>query len=252
MTAIKNNLVPNNIATKVISAGKNSMQYITIHETGNTAKGADANAHANLQANGNSRQASWHITVDDKQAIRSFLDTSVCWHAGASYPQTSGNPRSIGIEICVNSDGDFTTAVKNAASVTAQLMLLHNIPIGRVVQHNHWSGKNCPENLRSGRKGITWQQFKQFVLDEYAGKTVAAVDKAKEDDDELKFSSPSARALWETMITSKAQREIVIQAAVDAGYSKAWIKDLEDGKIEPGDFAGLMAGTLIKMHKQNK
>ncbi|GKV67288.1 MULTISPECIES: M15 family metallopeptidase [unclassified Sporosarcina] len=81
---------------------------------------------------------------------------------------------------------------------------------------------------------------------------VAAVGKPKEDEDELKFSSPSARALWETMITSKAQREIVIQAAVEAGYSENWIKDLEDGKVEPGDLAGLMAGTLVKMHKQIK
>lgn len=250
MVEIKNHLVPNKFALKVISAGVNTRQYITIHETGNAKKGADAKAHANLQVNGNSREASWHIQVDDKQAIRSFLDTSICWHAGAKAPRTSGNPLSIGIEICVNSDGDFTAAVKNAASVTAQLMRLHNIPIDRVVQHNHWSGKNCPEILRNGKKGIDWTKFKQMVLDEYAGKVVAAVD--KEDDDELKFSSGAARALWETMITSKAQREIVIQAAVDAGYSESWIKDLEDGKVEPGDLAGLMAGTLVKMHKKNK
>lgn len=81
---------------------------------------------------------------------------------------------------------------------------------------------------------------------------VAGVNNKVEEDDELKFSSGAARTLWETMITSKAQREIIIKAAVDAGYSPTWIKDLEEGKVEPGDLAGLMAGTLVKLHKQNK
>lgn len=250
MVKIESQLVPNKFAFKVISAGINTRQYITIHETGNTDKGSDANAHARLQANGNNREASWHITVDDKRAIRSFLDTSICWHAGAKAPRTSGNPRSIGVEICVNSDGDYSAAVRNAASVVAQLMRVHSIPISKVVQHNHWSGKDCPYNLRGGRKGVNWTQFKQMVLAEYEGKTVAAVDK-KEDED-LKFSSGAAKSLWETMIQSKAQREIVIQAAVNAGYSKTWIKDLEEGKVESGDLAGLMAGTIVKLYKQNK
>jgi N-acetylmuramoyl-L-alanine amidase len=28
-------------------------------------------------------------------------------------------------------------------------MSKHNIPIGNVVQHNKWSGKNCPRRLRA-------------------------------------------------------------------------------------------------------
>ena len=91
-------------------------------------------------------------------------------------------------------------------------------------------------------------------INDYFGiKTIEATPNvSKEDDDELKFSSGAAKKLWETLIDSKAQREIVIQAAVDAGYSKTWIKDLENGKVQDGDLAGLMAGTLVKLHKQNK
>ena len=41
---------------------KMNPEYITIHETDNTAKGANDEAHARLQYNGNSRQASWHFS----------------------------------------------------------------------------------------------------------------------------------------------------------------------------------------------
>ena len=169
MVVVKSQLVPSGVASKVTSKGTNTRQYITVHETDNTNAGADASAHARLQANGNSRQASWHITVDDTQAIRSFPDTAICWHAGAKAPRVSGNPRSIGVEICVNSGSNYRKAVENAAMVVAGLMKENGIPIERVVQHNHWSGKNCPRHLRAGDWGVTWAQFKQMVLVAYRG-----------------------------------------------------------------------------------
>ena len=159
MVTIKNDMVPASIAASVTSRGTNKRAYITVHETDNNSKGADASAHARLQKNGNSRQASWHITVDDKTAIRSFPDTAICWHAGSKYPGHSGNPVSIGVEICVNSDGNYRKAVDNAAQVVAYLMKQNGIPLTRVVQHNHWSGKNCPRHLRSGDWGVLWSQF---------------------------------------------------------------------------------------------
>jgi len=148
MVTIRNQLVSSRAVT---SSGTNPRRYITIHETANTARGANAQAHANLQSNGFS--ASWHITVDDTQAIRSYPDTVRCWHAGDG--SGHGNMSSIGIEICVNSDGNFNRAKANAAAVVRQLRQQYNIPRSRVVQHNHWSGKNCPANLR--RSG--WAAF---------------------------------------------------------------------------------------------
>lgn len=137
-------------------AGTNPRKYITIHETANTTKGANAQAHANLQSRGFS--ASFHWQVDDKEAIQSFPHTVRCWHAGDG--RGRGNYESIGIEICVNSDGDFKKAVQNAAKLVRQIMRQENIPIQNVVQHNHWSGKNCPTNLRKGRG---WADFIQEV-----------------------------------------------------------------------------------------
>lgn len=140
----------------------NKKKYITIHETANTSKGADAATHGRLQQNGFS--ASWHYTVDDKQAVQSFPHSAQCWHAGDG--KGNGNLNSIGIEICVNSDGDFKKAVKNAAELVKKIMKDENISLGNVVQHHRWSGKNCPANLRSGSKGINWNDFINLIKGE--------------------------------------------------------------------------------------
>ena len=154
MVSIKKQLV----AVRSLTSGVgNPCNYITIHETANTVKGANAQSHANLQSKGNSRLASWHYQVDDKEIIQSFLDNVQCWHAGDG--QGKGNMESIAIEICVNSDGNFKKAVKNAAELVKYLVKQHSIPIGNVVQHNRWSGKDCPQNLRHGSKGIDWNDF---------------------------------------------------------------------------------------------
>ena len=139
-------------------------KYITIHETDNTARGANDEAHANLQYNGNTRQASWHFTVDDDSIYQSIPTDEVAWHAGDG--DGPGNMSSIAIEICVNSDGDFKKAVKDAAWLTKYLMEKLNISISNVVQHYHWSGKDCPRYLRSGEKGIKWNDFLDLVKSE--------------------------------------------------------------------------------------
>lgn len=138
---------------------------VTIHETANTSVGANAAAHANLQSKGNVRSASWHWQVDDKEAVQSFLHNVKCWHAGAA----AGNNTSIGIEICVNSDGNFAQAVENAAQLTAQILKERRLNPSHVVQHNRWSGKNCPTNLRNGSKGPTWASFIARVTEIFNG-----------------------------------------------------------------------------------
>ena len=69
------------------------------------------------------------------------------YHAGdgANGP---GNAKSIGIEICVNEDGDFEKAKDNAASLVRLLMAEHGIPSLNIKQHNNWSGKDCPHTIR--------------------------------------------------------------------------------------------------------
>ena len=134
--------------------GVNKCKYITIHETGNKNNGANALNHAKYINNGSS--ATWHYTVDDKQIIQHYEDSVQCWHCGDG--RGDGNLNSIGIEMCVNSDGNFNKTIDNTIELVKHLMNKHNIPIENVVQHNKWSGKNCPSNIRSG-KPITWNTF---------------------------------------------------------------------------------------------
>lgn len=142
--------------------GTNTRTYLTIHETANRGIGANAQAHANLQSNGY-KLASWHWTVDDKQAIQSHPHTKICWHAGSSL----GNKNSIGIEVCVNADGNETVTRKNAAKLAAKILHDEKIPLKNMVQHHHWTGKNCPTRMRNSG----WKEFVALVETELANLT---------------------------------------------------------------------------------
>jgi N-acetylmuramoyl-L-alanine amidase CwlA len=137
--------------------------FITIHNTDNASTGANAAAHAKYQkgADARKRKVSWHFTVDDKNVFQSLPTNEIGWHAGSS----KGNASSIGIEICMNADLDIPAAYKRAALLTAVVAFQNKIKVpGQIVQHNHWSGKNCPRILRAKPNG--WKDFldqvKQF------------------------------------------------------------------------------------------
>lgn len=132
------------------AGGNYTKTYITIHETGNKDAGAGAKNHANWLSNGADGEIGYHYTVDDHEIYHHIPDNEKAWHAGDGGSGT-GNLHSIGIELCVNADGDFEQTKKNAAWLVAKLMEDYSIPINNVVQHNHWSGKNCPRP--SGRPG---------------------------------------------------------------------------------------------------
>ena len=124
--------------------------YITIHETGNAAKGADAAAHGAYldSAAGEDDLVSWHYTVDDHAIVQHLPDYETAYHAGDG-KDGPGNTTSIGIEICVNAGGDFEAAKANAAALVRLLMEEHGIPLDNVVQHNRWNGKDCPKTIRA-------------------------------------------------------------------------------------------------------
>lgn len=143
-------------------------EYITVHQTANTNVGANAEVHNRFVYNGGGTYGvSFHFAVDDKEAWQNIPLTENAWHAGDGGSGT-GNRKSIGIEICENSDGDFNKAVANAAWLVRKLMKDYGIPITRVVPHKHWSGKNCPRRLLS-----TWDGFIAKVQEKEAGKVVS-------------------------------------------------------------------------------
>lgn len=141
----------------------NSMEFITIHNTGNTKIGADADNHIGYLKN-LKEKTSWHYTVDDKCICQHLPDNECAFHTGDGFGLKSGNRRSIGIEICMNPDGDLLKATENAVKLTRYLMKKYNIPITNVVQHNKWSGKNCPQMIRAG-KPYDWNTFINKVME---------------------------------------------------------------------------------------
>ncbi|WP_461369097.1 peptidoglycan recognition protein family protein [Candidatus Darwinibacter acetoxidans] len=141
-------------------------EYITIHQTGNAAKGADAEMH-NRYVHSVAPNPSWHYTVDGgtsdgKKApvIYQHLPlTENGWHAGDG-TNGPGNRKSIAIEICVNRDGNLAKAEANAAWLAAKLIKevgsLKPFP-ACMKQHYDWSKKNCPAQIRGRKNG--WAGF---------------------------------------------------------------------------------------------
>ncbi|GAB3801041.1 peptidoglycan recognition protein family protein [Virgibacillus kimchii] len=161
MVKFKEQIVSNDVINKRSYGLINPVNYITVHQTGNTTPGANAQSHANLQSNLNPRQASWHESVDDKIAIQSFPDEAACW--ANTDGRGTGNSESYNIEICINSDGDYVKAVENAADRVRTKMEEHGISISNVRQHNGWYPKNCPAQIRANKAGISWEDFLSMV-----------------------------------------------------------------------------------------
>lgn len=156
MIPIKVDLIP--VGRRNRPGYKLTPKYITIHDTANPGKGADAAAHA-AYVKGSaaaSIPSSWHFTVDDKVIYQHLPLTENGWHCGDGTNGT-GNRQSIGIEICENKDGNRAQAEANAAWLTAKLLRDYGLVIGAVKQHYDWSGKNCPNVLRGRKNG--WAGF---------------------------------------------------------------------------------------------
>ena len=197
MVAIKKQLLPQ--SAKNVPGRTMTPRYITIHNTANTSKGANAKSHANYMSNGSGgRQASWHYTVDDKEIWQSLADTQQGWHAGDS--RGAGNTQSIGIEICENSDGDFEKAVDNAVWLVRQLMERHDIPISNVVPHKRWSGKNCPRKLLS-----RWDEFIAAIQD---GSKIEKPSKPKEEKPSKARTQISVDGKWGKETTRALQKAL--------------------------------------------
>lgn len=132
---------------------------ITVHNTSNWNKGANALAHANLlRGSWKNVTTSWHYVIDKDRAVRCIPENEVAWCAGDG--NGNGNMKTINIEICDNSDGNITKATDNAVELCAQILKRHGVKNakGYLFQHNHWTGKDCPYDIRRGNP-YNWDTF---------------------------------------------------------------------------------------------
>ena len=132
---------------------------ITIHNTSNWSNGANALAHANLLRNGwKDVYTSWNYVVDKDYAVRCVPENEVAWCQGDG--NGDGNMTTISIEICDNADGDIRKATDNAVELCADILRRNGITNvnGHLFQHNYWTGKDCPYDIRRGNP-YDWGTF---------------------------------------------------------------------------------------------
>ena len=136
--------------------------YITIHNTYNDAPAANEIKYMIS----NNKEVSFHIAVDDKEAIQGIPFNRNAWHAGDG-GSGIGNRQSIAVEICYSKSGGakFDKAYANALEVVAQLMKEFNIPASNIKYHKNWSGKNCPHRLIA--MGVTVEKFRALAQTKY-------------------------------------------------------------------------------------
>lgn len=144
---------------------KTAAQYIVIHDTGNKSKGADALAHFQY-FNSADRQSSADIFVDSSGAlVVNDYHTYYSWHCGDGRGKNGiTNANSVGVELCINSDGDYNKTVENAVREVRRLMTELSIPASRVVRHFDASGKLCPASM-SASNWSAWQSFKEKIAE---------------------------------------------------------------------------------------
>lgn len=131
-------------------------KYLTIHSTANPSSTA-LNERNWLTNPSNKNTASWHIVVDEKEAIEAIPLNEIAYHAGTS----EGNHNSIGIEICES--GNRQKVLDNTVSLVAKMLFERNWSIDRLRRHFDWSRKNCPRILND-TNWDGWHQFKQNVF----------------------------------------------------------------------------------------
>lgn len=140
---------------------KRIIKYRVIHETDNFEKGVGAANHATFLENNNKSPTSWHYTVDDKEIYHHIPDDERANHAG----DKEGNDYGIGIELCVNEDGDFNQTFDNATKLVAYLLKSYNLDISAIKTHHDFTGKECPHNILKNKRLGEFKEKVRYYLD---------------------------------------------------------------------------------------
>lgn len=131
---------------------------IVVH---NTANDASANNEIKYMIN-NNNEVSFHLAVDDKEAVQGIPFNRNTWNAGDG--NGKGNREGLSIEICYSKSGGdkFIKAEKNAAKLIATLLKERNWGIDKVTKHQDYSKKYCPHRTLD----MGWDRFLNMIKEE--------------------------------------------------------------------------------------
>ncbi|MGX4598973.1 peptidoglycan recognition protein family protein [Faecalimicrobium sp. JNUCC 81] len=202
-------------------------EYITVHNTDNTASAKDEVGYMIR----NNKQISFHVAVDDIEAIQGIPFNRNAWAAGDGKNGT-GNRKSIHVEICKNKLGanniTFKKCEDNAVKVCAQLLKQFNLGIDRLKPHKHWSGKNCPSTTNH-------QEFINRVKAELE-----------------KLNNPTSTKKYKNCILYSGEIDKAVATCMGFYYEDCIVKDIKDHVMWEGYNLYVIGGACNTFQSDEK
>lgn len=145
---------------------------LTIHETANYNRGANADMHKRwLHSGASGSYVGFNFVVDDKKIIQLTPLNESTWAAGTP----AGNRTSWHVESCVNNDADLNKVRRNTAALAGAILAAQGWAMSAMVPHRIWYGKNCPALMLANGEAI----WKGSFANHTSAFRQASVDAAK-------------------------------------------------------------------------
>lgn len=186
-------LIENKITRPRIVLQPGQVKAVVVHYTANDDRGANAMRNRNYFNNGSPdekgkpRPASAHYCVDSERIVQCLPGNELGYHVGDPRKNTlcrqrnrelsagfkTPNFRTVGLEMCVNADGDFNRMRGRSISLAARLLYENDLTTRGLVRHWDVTGKICPEyyapvGKQAAANAAAWIGFCTQVGDELA------------------------------------------------------------------------------------
>ena len=198
--------------------GGNKIEWIVVHDTANTRPTAGAYNHY-LYFSKPNRNASAHYFVDSTQVLRIVRDEDTAWHCGDTQKYLNGggllkgkvkNSNSIGIEICINSDGDYNKTIAKTQELIISLLKKYTLPLDRVIRHHDVSGKLCPGTMKANN----WEAWRAFR---------STLESLYKESDNLVWVEYMGRRIGVPGVLEEGKNYVAIRELLEAmGYEVGW------------------------------
>lgn len=98
-------------------------------------------------ANGISEAGIYTCKGENGNYYMANVHTSSYWANSGLYQvcTNGGNRNSVGIETCINKGVDYNQVMRNTSNLVAHLLVYFKLTPDRVLYHQHFSGKLCPQ-----------------------------------------------------------------------------------------------------------